>query len=112
MTDEKLVKTIKGFIVPEPYDMRLKEINAVYEAGGGDISRCIMYAFNHGFLKGRRAERAEAKKKYMKELERHAPGYGLLLTIIERNMSNERFIGFMTARAKNLEKLCSGEDAK
>ena len=66
--------------------------------GGGPIATGID-CFNYGFLKGQRAERAAAKKKARREMEKHAPGYGLLMTLVEKNMSNERFIQSMTAFA-------------
>ena len=108
MTIEKLMAQINA-VEPGRFDCALRDIVAICNACGGCAVEAGSKCFDYGFLKGRRAERAEAKKKYMKELERQAPGYGMLLSIIERNMSNEQFIGAMTARAKNLEKLYCGE---
>lgn len=44
------------------YQLRLSEIQAIYERYKYDRARMIMEAFTYGFVKGQRAEKAAAKR--------------------------------------------------
>lgn len=63
MSREKLMDAIKNTEIPLGYQMCSKEMFDMLDAADGDIVRSVMFAFTYGFLKGRRAERANAKKK-------------------------------------------------
>lgn len=59
---EKLIATIKAVKVPHAYDLRLSEMEAIYDDAKMDIFRTICHAYVYGFLKGQRAAKAEQKK--------------------------------------------------
>lgn len=110
MNIDKLLAQIDA-VKPGRFDCLLGDIIAIRDACGDSVVEACAKCFYYGFLKGQQAAEAEARKQAKAQVERHAPGYGMLITIIERNMGNERFIGALAGRAKNLEKLYCGEEA-
>lgn len=91
MTTDKLLEAIYK-VDTGRYKLELEEAHTIAERYEGDPYGGIVAGYRYGFLKGRRAERADARKKARREMEQHAPGYGLLMALIQKNMGNEQFI--------------------
>lgn len=64
---ERLLATINGVQVPQAYDLKAWEIEAISMDARLDTFRMIGHAFEYGFLKGQRA--AKAKKAAPVELK-------------------------------------------
>lgn len=101
MLTEKQMATIRA-VEPGRFDCLYSDIVDIRDAEGGGALATGSLCFAYGFLKGRRAERAEAKKKAYRKAKKAAPGYGLLLALIEKNMGNEHFVQCMAAFAQGL----------
>ena len=108
MNTEKLLAQIDA-VMPGRFDCKFGEIVAIRDACGGGAIETGSKCFYYGFLKGRRAAEAEARKRAELNPDCRVSGYGLLLTIIERNMDNEKMIRALTTHAQELEKLYCGE---
>lgn len=78
MNAEKLMEAINAVEVPSRYRMDAEVFAVLLDAAGGDELRFASYTVRYGFLKGRRAAKAEAKRaakeKYRREAKKHAPG--------------------------------------
>ena len=57
---ERLLATINGVQVPQAYDLKAWEADAIYEDAKLDTFRMIGHAFEYGFLKGQRATKLPA----------------------------------------------------
>lgn len=64
---ERLFATINGVQIPQVYDLKAWEIEAIFTDARLDTFRMIGHAFEYGFLKGQRA--AKAKKAAPVELK-------------------------------------------
>ena len=64
---EKLIATIKAVRIPQGYDLKAWELDAIHTDAKLDTFRMIGHAFEYGFLKGQRA--AKAKKAAPVELK-------------------------------------------
>lgn len=104
MNTEKLIATLNALEIPRGYQMHDVELNAILESTEGNILRCIILATRYGFLKGQRAERKRAKDAFLKEMEKHAPCYGLLTGLIAKHMSDEYFILHVASYARTLDR--------
>ena len=104
MTDEKLIETVKGFIPPKGYAMRVHETNAIHGAASGDAFYCIVYAFRYGFIQGQKAAKAAVKRERKQLMEQDTSGwYGYLSRWLVRNIDNERLLGLVGVFARSLE---------
>lgn len=56
---EKLLATIEGVNIPQAYDLKAWEIEAISTDAKLDTFRMIGHAFEYGFLKGQRATKAK-----------------------------------------------------
>lgn len=102
MTTDKLLEAIYK-VDTGRYKLELEEVQTIAEEYGGDPYGGIVAGYRYGFLKGRRAERADARKKARREMEQHARGYGLLMALIQKNRSNEQFIRRLCTRARSMD---------
>lgn len=102
MREEKLIKTVTEMEIPSGYAMSFREVRTLISKF--EKFNLASAAFNYGFLKGRRAEKAAAKRAQKKRLERDASGrYGDLSQWLERNRGNERLLGLVGMFARKLE---------
>lgn len=114
MTTEKLMETIRS-VNPGRYDCKFSDIVAIRDAGSGEAVDTGADCFYFGFLQGQKAAKAETRRKAedrrRREMEKHAPGYGILTALIEKNMSNEYFIRIVAAFARGLDGCADREEA-
>lgn len=73
MTPDKLLESISK-VDTGHYKLELEEVHTIVERYGSDPYRGVVAGYRYGFLKGRRAERAGARKKARREMERHGIG--------------------------------------
>lgn len=62
---EKLIATIKAVRIPQRYDLKSWEADAIYEDAKLDTFRMMGHAFKYGFLKGQRATKLPANVLHM-----------------------------------------------
>ena len=62
---EKLIATIKAVRIPQAYDLKAWEADAIYEDAKLDTFRMMGHAFEYGFLKGQRATKLPANVLHM-----------------------------------------------
>ncbi len=55
--------------VQEGYNIRVGEMEKLFEISKSDIWAALSLAFNYGYLKGTRAAKAQQKKERMKDHE-------------------------------------------
>ena len=60
---EKLIATIKAVRIPQAYDLKAWEADAIYEDAKLDTFRMMGHAFEYGFLKGQRVTKLPANVK-------------------------------------------------
>ena len=102
MREDKLIKTVTEMEVPSGYTMSFREVKTLISKF--EKFNLASAAFNYGFLKGRRAEKAASKREQKKRLEQDTSGwYGYLSQWLERNRGNERLLGLVGRFAGKLE---------
>ena len=103
MKREQFFEQLKSLRVPYRFTLRLNHL-FLFAAWQREPFKMARLAFKFGFLQGQRAAEVEKLKMRKEELTRHASGYGHLVTIVKRHMSNEEFVRALLARARNLDK--------
>ncbi|WP_154666679.1 hypothetical protein [Intestinimonas massiliensis (ex Afouda et al. 2020)] len=52
---KNLIETAKATKVPEKYELRERDLEAIYNGAHGDVFRMISWAFKIGFHQGQKA---------------------------------------------------------
>ena len=106
MNTERLMSLIRS-ADPGKYDCCPSDIIAISEANCGELIAVGAGCFSYGFQQGQRAAKAEARRKekerFQREMENHAPGYGLLWALVQKNMGNERFVRCVVRFAQRMD---------
>lgn len=102
MKREQFYNQLKSLRVPYRFTLRTNHF-VLFASWQENPFKMSLLAFKFGFLQGQRAAEAEARAKTRRELEWHAPGYGHLMTLIERHRSNGEFVRWLLARALRLD---------
>lgn len=81
----KLISTIKAVQIPQGYDLKVWELDAIHTDAKMDTFRMMAHAFEYGFLKGQRATKlptdvihllAQADKRQLKLIAQFVRGLG------------------------------------